>query len=32
MSYGNFFFVLPEDRGTMEPGETVSIQPFALFN
>jgi len=32
MSDGNCSIVLPEDRGTVEPGETVSIQPFALFN
>jgi len=31
MSEGNCFIVLPEEQGTVEPDETVSIQPFALF-
>ncbi|MCP5448949.1 MAG: molybdopterin molybdotransferase MoeA [Chromatiaceae bacterium] len=32
MSEGNCFIVLPERRGTVEPGEIVSVQPFALFD
>jgi len=31
MSEGNCFIVLPEQRGSVEPGETVSVQPFSLF-
>lgn len=32
MSDGNCFIVLPEERGSVEPGETVQVQPFALFD
>lgn len=32
MSEGNCFIVLAEQRGTVEPGESVSVQPFALFD
>ena len=31
MSDGNCFILLPEKRGTVEPGDSVSVQPFALF-
>lgn len=31
MSEGNCFIVLPEWRGTVEPGEIVPVQPFSLF-
>jgi len=32
MSEGNCFIVLPEERGSVEPGDNVSVQPFALFD
>ncbi len=32
MSEGNCLIVLPEEQGTVEPGEVVSVQPFALFD
>ncbi|MCB1859646.1 MAG: molybdopterin molybdenumtransferase MoeA [Gammaproteobacteria bacterium] len=31
MSMANCLIVLPAQRGSIEPGETVMVQPFALF-
>ncbi|WP_295540785.1 gephyrin-like molybdotransferase Glp [uncultured Thiohalocapsa sp.] len=30
MSHGNCFIVLPPDRGAVEPGEWVMVEPFAI--
>lgn len=32
MSNGNCFIVLPEERESVQPGEIVPVQPFALFD
>ena len=31
MSTGNCFILLPENAGTVEPGDWVDVQPFSLF-